>query len=480
MEVVGPIGFAFGALGFLLNTISKIDEKSREFRECERRLRAYKRELVVCHSKMKTWTLVWQDGSIHGEESYRYMWSECYDEIIHGLKDIVDLSAQIKKSIGEVSNLVQQPDQDGLSVWRGVVSRLAKKGPETVKGIAMALYKNQTLADQVGRLKSTVDNITELSKRELQNRLGDYLTGDPTAADVDKAVRLQKFVQSLTRLASKLYEERAAAQATNQWALELRSPDEYGNVKDWDHTSRVFIDFTFVILRPPASESERRLRVNHYRYQAENSDDPVNWQQIILGQANAPDIANNVPRSPTRKSRPFRELFRDGFFDHKLMYRAWEQDQARLALALSNWALLLWDTNWTANLCCRGLRFVRPVSEGGFSTHTFTVEEHEHCIHHEWKLKNFGLVLAEIILATPIRPVIADVEHGPHYEKWAKAENHWIWISRENILKEVCDKSKSASLRDAIKFCLDERSPLATGPFSSNFLQQYIDSVFKP
>lgn len=480
MEVVAPIGFAFGALGFFLTTISKIEEKSREFRECKKRLRAYKRELADCYGKMKSWAMIWQDGSGYNEESYRYMWSESYDEIVHGMEDIAELSSQIEKSIHKASNVVQKPEQDRLRLLDKLISELSRKGRQTVKDIAMALYQNQALADRIGRLKSTIDNVTNLSKREFQNRHGVYLTGEATAADIDRAVRLHEFVQSLTTLASKLYEERSAAQTTDQWALELRFPDENGNVKDWDQTSRVFIDFTFVIVRPPASESERKLRVKQQRYRLENSGDQIDWQQIILGQVNAPEIAANVLRTPTRKSHPFRKLFKEGFFDHTLMYRAWEQDQARLTLALSNWALLLWDTNWTANLCCHGLRFVPPVSGSDFSTHTFSVEEHEHCTHHSLKLKNFGLVLAEIILATPIRPVATDMEYARQYEKWAKAEEKWIRISREEILKEVNKKSKSASLCDAIKFCLDERSPLATGPFSPNFLQQYIDSVFKP
>jgi hypothetical protein len=135
MEVVGQIGFAFGALGFLLTTISKIDEKSREFVECKKRLRAYKRELVVFQSKTKSWAMAWQDGSGYKEESYRYMWSESYDEIIHGVEDIVQISALIEKSIGETLNPVQQPNQDRLSFLENMVSELAKRGPKTLMGV---------------------------------------------------------------------------------------------------------------------------------------------------------------------------------------------------------------------------------------------------------------------------------------------------------------------------------------------------------
>jgi hypothetical protein len=486
MEVLAPIGFAFGALGFILSTISTLNSRSRKFNECKKKLRKHKRALAACQGKMSAWSRVWVENSDYTEETYRYLWSESYDDITSGVRDIVDLAAKIKKSIGDV---IPQPveDDEDLVGWKKLLSRLANQDPGILERLAVALVKDDALTDRVGELKSAVDNITDLSKSELQNHLGSYTTDNPKDFEVDRVVRLREFVQSLTRLVRRLYEDSAASQATRRWALELRLPDNYGNIKDWDNTARVNVDFTFVILHPPAPEEERRLRIGFHRHHVQNPDNLMDWQRIIHGQVIIPDITVNVQQPPTRKSRPFRELFRDGFFDDKLVYQAWKQDRARLTLALSNWVLLLWDTNWTADLCCHGLRFVTSVSGAEFSLHTLTAKEHDQCRHHEWKLKNFGLVLAEIILATPIQlavvgenPAVVDAEVGLKYEKRAREENRWTRISRLDILDAVGHKSKSPALREAVRFCLDDRSAHASGPFRPSFLLQYIDKVFKP
>jgi hypothetical protein len=480
MEVVGAIGFASGCIGFLVGTLPTLVARGHDILGFKARLEAHHLDLVTCYAKMKAWELTWGSDNTYPEDIYRGLWAESYGDISSGLNEIRILSQKIAKTIytGD-KNLTLDDDNMDLAAWKQMLSTSERRNPGIVKRIVTGVIKNQTLSERIGRLKRIVDNVVELSQRALQHHTGAF------ASDArDTLVRLQQFTDGLTRLANNLYHFCAASLTTSEWSLELRPPDEFNSIKNWDHLAQVDINFAFVFARPAAALEERRLTVTYTR---QNVPRVVDWYRALLAQ---PTQVSDQPRNitvlvqqqPSRRSRPFRDLFKAGVFNGRYVCQAWEQDRAQLMLALSNWVLLLWRSDWTLNLCCGGLRFVQPAQGTDTPTHTYTISfapnEHAQCQHHAWKLKNFGLVLAEIMLVTPIRPASADGQ--TEYERWASEKQTWEPITREELLGDVYRRSKSASMRDAVKFCLDERSPLGSGPFTSGFMLRYIDSIFEP
>jgi hypothetical protein len=178
-----------------------------------------------------------------------------------------------------------------------------------------------------------------------------------------------------------------------------------------------------------------------------------------------------------RKTFPFRKLFEDGFFEQEDVYKAWEADRARLALGLVNWMILLWNTPWTTDPCCCGIRF-EQVSHSAI--HTFKTGEHKGCSHETWKLQHLGLVLAELTMAIPLRVLPGSPSFM--YQQWNRSANtaQWEDICREKILETVRKRSGSEAISNAVKFCLDTRSQLARGDFQPQFILQFIQCIFNP
>jgi hypothetical protein len=498
-EVLGAIGFATGAIGFLLTTLPKLYEKGLEFEECQDRLRSYKLELASCQSKIKDWEMIWQSEGPFDEETYRYLWSENYDNITEGRENVKNLSLQIANSVKghhaaeetpeDSANPKLQAQPNDWHLWRRIASRLRGTPHERPKvrdvsvleRIIFTLFKNQTLAERIERLKKTTLNVTGLSDTELQ-RLNIKGDNRKRQSAILEAVRLKTFVRSLTEFMDALYEECRNTQQTSAWALELRPPERSKTVKDWDRSELVDIDFTSFLghPQPPIRPREKRFRVAYKVGVGQISAVSENLRRIVLGLPPEPNTVVREQSPPSRKTAPLRHLFQDGFFDTDPVYKAWEGDRARLALGFANWTLLLWNTKWTDDLCCCGLRFVKLTTTDAPSVHTLTAERHDHCNGELWKLQKFGILLAEVILATPLRGVIDDGRIV--YEGWNRTEGdggRWERISRAMILQKLDDKSKSKELVDAVQFCLDNRSDLATEAFQPHFLVEYIESVFK-
>jgi hypothetical protein len=112
------------------------------------------------------------------------------------------------------------------------------------------------------------------------------------------------------------------------------------------------------------------------------------------------------------------------------------------------------------------------------SVHTLTSEQHRNCNGDVCKLHKLGILLAEVILATPLRGIMDNDGHLV-YEEGEKNSENWFEISREKILEKFDDKSKSVDLVDAVKFCLDYSPTYTTDTLHHQFLVGCIELVFK-
>ncbi|KAK4163794.1 hypothetical protein QBC43DRAFT_319179 [Cladorrhinum sp. PSN259] len=101
--------------------------------------------------------------------------------------------------------------------------------------------------------------------------------------------------------------------------------------------------------------------------------------------------------------------------------------------------------------------------------------EFERCNHHSSKLVNFGLLLAEVICATPFRLSPAD---NIAYQKWTGSL--WADIDRRSLLTEVHRQSMAAKFRKAVEFCLYQHDSATESDSALNFYLDFIDNVFVP
>ena len=82
LSALACIGFATGTLSFLVTTLSKIDERIDEIKECGSRLLAHKLQLEEGRHKIDTWLRVWRGRHAFDDEVYRFFWgSPAFEEI---------------------------------------------------------------------------------------------------------------------------------------------------------------------------------------------------------------------------------------------------------------------------------------------------------------------------------------------------------------------------------------------------------------
>lgn len=465
MEVIALIGFSFGALGFLFSTISKLAEGRDKYQTCMAALRRYHLGLLEANAEMEVWNNEWPTND-DGYESYRGLWGGSYDAIVQVIEDIRIASARIQRIITKAAGISHHDVT--LEQWRQKLCYLL--GANLLR-LVMVLYRHDSLGRYIKELKDSTNAVSRLTQLERRRRL----LGHPIPCSNGTLRRLEKFVTML-RPVAELYERRGTTGVADEWALLLYPQEDGRNIREWEITHRVTTHFTFS-MQAPELEAEMYMRV--FCSLSNTNVQNIDWQRIISGQANASTVAASEPNPPTRTTRSLRELFMEEFLGDPITRKAWEPDRGRLLLALSNWTFLLWHTEWTTDLCCSGLRFVRPVTgEDAASTPTFILGQHVECAHHGWKLVNFGLVLAEVILAVPLR-IDPDME-GKLEHVLARQRGQWTRLDLADVLGQVKDKTKSESVYMAIQFCLDQSTRLSHGPFEPYFLLIYLEKVFKP
>ncbi|KAJ9657328.1 hypothetical protein H2201_008232 [Coniosporium apollinis] len=307
MSIVSAAGFAFSAIGFLITTLSKLHEKGLELVECQERLQTYQLELSVCLSRMHTWTSIWIRDPPFAPEMYKYFWSAKYDDIIQGFALMDELSQKIadeisghgeerearnhrekKEKAGRAEGSTKtsrfevpwrrkardqqkqdnMPQEDDWSDWESVTLSLRRepdakpevRDVDVLYRVAFALFKNQSLGEKLARLKSGIGNIFELSQTQFQRLQSNSFKKIPTGKKIQQAEELKVWVDKLSSFAKALYEAYQGQERTQRWALELRLPDNRGNVEKWSRAALLDLDFTLFIKDDQQCWTERRVR----------------------------------------------------------------------------------------------------------------------------------------------------------------------------------------------------------------------------
>ncbi|KAI8632635.1 hypothetical protein F5Y19DRAFT_491307 [Xylariaceae sp. FL1651] len=461
--ILGAIGFALAQLSFVVLNLAELNKRRQKYMDCKNRLDEYGLTVTKLVSQYRIWQAVWRRPDI---SHYRAIWSDQYENIQLAKQRIYDLTLEIKQTVAQIyaNNGAPNPRQNNdISL-----SQLTKKELKLLKRVAFALSTDTRLSETIMRLRTAVENLTSLCQDEFARSVGSTKPTTVTAPETEELVRLISFFTSFTNRAEAIYRERLTgqiAEETNAWALELGNLGKVTNIKEWDQWDPVEVRFAFHRYPPHPNGTRMSLCVSHQR---DVNDNPgreaipinFNWQQVVCG--------NGVPRadvrreewSAVRQCRPFGRLFRDGFFEDDEALKSWEPHRAELILSLVNWVLLLWV---------------------GLSTLSADGSHRGDCNHHEDKLRNFGILMAELITATNIRRVVQPLNTIPiRYQKWSRAQDDWVPISQREIISLVHEKSNSSrDMRDVIKYCLDE-SNARTPVFEAGYLLEYIVRLYEP
>jgi hypothetical protein len=374
------------------------------------------------------------------------------------------------------------------------------------KSLRFAVFSEATLNEKIRNLEKAIANLKSASEVRQKKLAGENPGATAPREAFSRLTDLNLFGQALWKL--RLETNPGYSQLT----LELR-PSGWANnsdVGDWQMLTRVRIWLSFHYSATAHGPAEaRRVELD---YTLATHFNPTEWICLLAQtaprqnrQGNPGMVGHNIL---SQQTKTFRQLFAgDKFFVRVPVYKAWQGDLAHLLVSLTNWSALLWNTHWTANLCPSGIRFARdgqaPV---GTETpvpclHTLSLRrdhepdegrpqlndpliQHEidRCTHGrpEHKLRNLGLVLAEMICAHPFR--IGQSDPSRCAEKWDFETSSWVSVGGgdDEILGMVQGKTRSAEVREAVAYCLTAEDGRKGSEGHTTFLTRYHDRVIKP
>jgi len=106
VSVVGYVSTAAGFVSFLASTISVLEKRVRDYKDCGKQLRWYKTRLESCRLFLNAWQMLWCHGrQPYTDEEYEYFWS------LEGFREMQEKIEIIELEINDIGMLLYTTGQ---------------------------------------------------------------------------------------------------------------------------------------------------------------------------------------------------------------------------------------------------------------------------------------------------------------------------------------------------------------------------------
>ncbi|KAH7081320.1 hypothetical protein BKA63DRAFT_503572 [Paraphoma chrysanthemicola] len=475
---LGALGFCLGGLSFILNTVPAAARFTDDYRQRKRQIEGFDKRLALCQSRYITWQGHWRSSGLEERELRLNL----------DVADIVSLKTEIDGAIRQ-----NTPNPAETRAWqrmkdllgRGIFRRPRVEMLDFCNRIRFALWQRQRLEGWLGRLETALDVVERLYEKDFHARTADHFDGKPSLRQAEELAHLETFAGTLMSLATDVYDEcMGTTPWTYAWALGISPPTSGHTILDWKITTPVSIELLFSVDRQNEENGHYRL---HVCYQ---EDDPSTHKtngaiaQLIqakacgsaLGSEYSQNARCNDQDTSARRTFPLGRLLKNK--PHLFKDRAWLSDRGDLIYGLSEWSLLLWNSPWFEKLCCSGLLIEVGTQHAECARQIYDVNTHDSCRpqDHHSRLRNLGIVWAQLILGVPIR--LGSSSNRSKFEQWKNGV--WEQVFRSQLNAEILAATSSKPLQQAVNFCLDYTSPLPDGEFRAGYLYMCLEKIYKP
>jgi hypothetical protein len=482
-EILGPIGFCFSALGFILSTVPTAVKFAHNYQEHNEQIRGVKQRLGLCQSTFCTWEIHWVNSGLsqHGTTLRTSM------DDIRRLQTEIDRAIQNATSSTTIEATAWRKMKHMLG--RGLFRKVRLDRNDTYcfgDALRHALWKKEILDGWITRLERAIDVVDKSFEKDFHVRTAQHFEGKrPSLAEVKKLERLEAFAGKLVSLATDMYDEGTSTPAY-AWALGLKPPETGNTILDWDMLTPVDMELRFSVGRTYEEDAHCCLQVSYEADNAESHKTNGFIGKLVQAKIMGDDANGNVVTGPcvtcydqdasARRTFPIGSLLRTK--PHLFENIGWKIERSDLIYGISVWALLLWNSPWFRSFCCHGLLIEVGALSGSSARQIFAVKEHYSCRDqdHESRLRNLGIAWAQLILGRPVR--VSDSRDSLAFEQWESED--WIEISRSSLNKAILGKSTSIDLSNAIDFCLSPQSSLPTDEFRPGYLYMCMEGIYVP
>ena len=480
------LGFTTGTLGFIVSTISRLDEKTQEIRECESRLRSFRWQLEDAYMQLKVWHSIWIGNKAFPHETYVYFWGpQGLEGVESRVNGIIELSNQIR-------NLLYHPDdyktkspllRSTIENWHELIDRNVTQLPSRrdidhqkaslVRRISFALFHNAMLLEKVTRLKSHIEGLRDFTQWSFRLEQRDDPHKQVTSAELRHISGAKSFVDQISQFGNLLYDSRSLSYRS-EWAIELAPPEPGHTLDSWSEvdTDTTYIDFFVRDAAPDVQPNAIRLRLYAKDHLAHGEVFPSPIIQRVdeilldhqkLERHSEYDQFFSLLERPSRRSRPLRQTLADNTFSgsHR---KAFEAERADLLYGLGHWMVLLRDTPWCSDLCTCKIRCIcladACIRHSFFSrSDRFRGSKCHHTTFAENRLRSLGVALAEVALAFPIDEETA---------------------SRSRLLGMLREKFGRNTITKAVSYCLDPDLADFRSSLRPDLFDQYCQNIVLP
>ncbi|KAJ9646654.1 hypothetical protein H2199_002703 [Coniosporium tulheliwenetii] len=424
-------------------------------------------------------------------------------------------------------SIQQPPEEKDWKFWKTITGPDKAKNPINAQKIHLgtqelgclsrigfALFQNEVLDEKLKRLEALTEHLDNFTKEQFNYLRKQELRKEITLEELRLSQKLRHFVESFGAFAMKLHV--ASLRLNSTWALALRVPDARGSARNLHYTYNVNLDFSLHSHGRLKDHACKRIRIS---YDPDSDPEAIATMlpQAITDMKAMTNGGSICVKDKTfvvlppcqRRSRPISSLLNESTFQNARAYKAWERDRASLLLSFANWMVLLWNTPWTSHACCCEIRFERLP--GGEREYTFSATKRSDChnlLSSHPKLLLLGIVLAELILATPLRILLKDSVSALHgranagslgyrnlelprlgscLEQWqpyddtqlGRSKGGWQPVAQEKILQDVQERSNFEVMK-AVEYCLDHPSFAEGEQFRPDLLEHLIIKVLEP
>lgn len=478
-DVFGLLGICLGGLSFILSTVPAAAKFATNYKESKDQVREYESRFRLCQAKYIAWEKHWR---VELDEN------KGIGEAV--AEEIKDLTTIIERAIEKHTRRGRERE-----AWHQMKARL-KDGVFQLPRVNShegfgdklrhALWRKDILDGWLLRLEDTIAVAEKLLQEDYRLQTAGHRPDTITPKRANELRQINNFFGKLNVLATELHTAciKTCPDGTKDWALGLRPPSLGLTVSEWQIPTPVDIDMRFTVKGETSGNAQFHLKAC---YEPDNAKSHTTQGaiQLMVAQALGPENqASGHPSMPdchsqyehTRTTISIGTMLKER--PNVLGSLAWQVSRPELIYGVSEWALLLWDTPWLKDLCCYGLTV--EVDECPFRCTTQTLSNKPKngcsCRDHTSRLRNLGLVLAQLILDKPIRQAKGD--NLSVFEVWTDAAWKTMYLSRLN--RAILDRTNSTLVQDAIYFCLQPDSELPMGDFKMGYLYMCIDRIFRP
>ncbi len=501
LSALAVLGFAIGALGLIVSTISKVDEKFQDIRECESRLRSYNWQLEDACMQLKVWHWTWIGKKAFPIETYVHFWGVEGVEAIRARVDgITELSNEIKNLLHQpvISETGQSLPRSKLKDWHRLIDQYVAELPSwhytehhrvgLVRRIGFTLFQNAVLQEKINRLRSHIEGLRDFTQCTFRLKQQGDLSKKVTSTELRRISDLKAFIDRISNVGSLLYNSRLPS-SRFEWAIEVGPPEAGQTLDLWSEVETMHIDFIVrdTALHVQTKASRVRLCVEE-QLAHKKGYLPLMLQrvdEVVLSDGRHQyhseyDGFFSFLEKPSRRSRPLRKMLTDRIFSgsHR---KSFEMERADLVYGLGHWMVLLWNTPWSCGLCTCGIRYIHLVDAR--TRHSFLPcpsRSHWSPTCHpptlaEDRFKLLGVALAEIALALPISVVVDQVDQ----EDTGYIVGEEI-VGRKRLLGMLREKFGRNTITKAVSYCFDPDSANLGRPLRPDHLEQYCQNIVLP